>query len=74
MAQLENELATLQAELKRLDGVGVVALKNQVEDLTKQLEVATAGLTEVNQQNREFLAEFERIENERQEMSLQLFR
>ena len=72
VAQLENELATLQAELKRLDGVGVVALKNQVEDLTKQLEAATVGLTEVNQQNREFLAEFERIENERQEMSLQL--
>lgn len=72
VAQLETQLANAQVELKRLDGVGVVALKNQVEALTKQLETATAGLTEANKQNREFLAEFERIENERQQMSLQL--
>ncbi len=72
VAQLETQLANAQVELKRLDGVGVVALKNQVEDLTTQLETATAGLTEANKQNREFLAEFERIENERQQMSLQL--
>ncbi|MCH1502493.1 MAG: tetratricopeptide repeat protein [Verrucomicrobiales bacterium] len=72
VAQLETQLANAQVELKRLDGVGVVALKNQVEDLTTQLETATAGLTAANKQNREFLAEFERIENERQQMSLQL--
>jgi|GEM_PF-3158574 Flp pilus assembly protein TadD len=72
VAQLETQLANAQVELKRLDGVGVVALKNQVEDLTTQLETATAGLTEANKQNREFLSEFERIENERQQMSLQL--
>ncbi|MDB4491817.1 tetratricopeptide repeat protein [bacterium] len=70
--QFERQLATAQEELDRMEGVGVVALKNQVEYLTAQLDTATEGLTKANGQNRTLLTEFERIENERQEMSLQL--
>ena len=72
VAQIERQLATAQEELDRMEGVGVVALMNQVEDLTAQLDAATEGLTKANDQNRTLLTEFERIENERQEMSLQL--
>lgn len=70
--ELESKLAVAEAELKRMDGVGVVALKNQVEDLTKQLETATSGLTDANTQNKELLAEFENNQDSLESMGLQV--
>lgn len=59
VANLEGELAVAQEELDRLEGSGVVALKNQVEELKGQLALATEKLAEQNAHTDELLAAYE---------------
>ncbi len=70
--QLEAKLAEAQDELTRLQGKGVEALTNQVDELKAQLEQATKSLEEQNGQTDKILAEYEASNLKIQEMSLQI--
>ena len=68
--QLQTELSAAQAELENLKGIGLAALRNQVDELKKQLAMATESLKEANERTDLVLAEYEKAQKTIAEMTL----
>lgn len=71
VARLQTDLDVAKAKLNRLEGSGVVALQQQVEELTAQLSEATEKLKSQNDQTEKLLAAYESAQDQIAEMTLQ---
>lgn len=70
VARLREQLSQAETELSRLEGTGVVALKNQVDELREQLALATEKLKEQNEQTNQVLESYAKAQETIAELTL----